>query len=883
MENGIEILEIKILRGPNYWSNYRKQLIQMKIDIGEYEQKPTNKIDGFPERLKALIPSLYDHECSERRPGGFFCRVKEGTWLGHVAEHIALELQSLAGMHVGFGRTRSASKKGVYHLVFAYLIESAGVYAGKASMRIVEALARGVEYDIKKDIEELKTIKYRDGLGPSTEAIVQEARKRGIPYKRLDKNSLIQLGQGRHQRLIRSSMTGITSAIGVDMADDKERTKKMLKDAFIPVPEGEVIINEKELREAINDLGFPIVIKPKDGNHGRGIRTNIQTMEEALMAYARAREISRSVIIERYIPGVDYRFLVINHKLAAVAKRIPAMVTGDGVSTIRELVDEVNNDPRRGEGHENVLTKISIGEDTIDILRQNNLTPDSILPNGQIQVLKDTANLSTGGTSRDVTHIVHPHNVFLAERIARIMNLDLCGIDVIAEDINKPLGKGNGAVLEVNASPGLRMHLSPAKGLPHNVAEPIINMLFPGGAPARIPLVAVTGTNGKTTTTRLIAHMAKKAGYTVGFTSTDGIFIDGNLVEYGDCSGPSSASVVLRDPIVDFAVLECARGGILRSGLGFDHCNTSIITNVTDDHLGLGDINTLEELAEVKAVVARSTFSHGYAILNADDDLVYKIKDDLDCNIALFSMNDNNERIRTHCANDGMAAVIEKGYFTIWKGGFGQRIAKVNQVPLTLDGRAECMIQNILPSILTGIIHDFSIEQIREALETFIPSPKITPGRMNIFKLPRFSVMVDYAHNPDGFRQLKKFIDSTQSANKIGIIACPGDRRDEDIRVMGSHSASMFDEIIIRHDKDLRGRTKQNITDLLMQGIRLIRPNMKVSVISDETEALAKAMAIAPQGAFIVVLSDEVKKTLDYLGELEKDPNLIKNEFKLSI
>lgn len=875
----ITIAEIKVLRGPNLWSNYRKNLIQMKINIGKYEKLPTNKLDGFGHRLKELLPSLYDHECSEMKPGGFFIRVEKGTWIGHVAEHIALELQTLAGMNCGYGRTRSTSKgNGEYFMVFCYQIESAGIYAGKAALKIVEALANNIPYDITEDINELRRIKRREGLGPSTEAIVLEAKKRGIPYKRLDKDSLIQFGQGKNMRLIRSSLAGTTSSIGVDLADDKQRTKNILKDAFIPVPKGSSVRYEDELIEALDSIDFPVVIKPKNGNHGRGIKTNIRTKEEALYAFTKAKEISRDVIVEEFITGVDYRFLLVNYKLVAVAKRIPATVTGDGSRTIRELVEEINKDERRGDGHEKILTRIEITPDTEKILEEAGLTPDTILPKGQLQVLKDTANLSTGGTARDVTHIVHPDNVFMAERIARLMNMDICGLDVVAQDISRPLGKGNGAVLEVNASPGLRMHLAPSAGMARNVAEPIINMLFPNNANSRIPLVAVTGTNGKTTTTRLIAHMAKKAGYTTGFTSTDGIFIDGKQVVYGDCSGPSSASVVLRDPLVDFAVLECARGGILRSGLGFDHCNTSIITNITEDHLGLHDINTLEDLAKVKAVVARSTFDHGYAILNADDDLVYAIKDELDCNIALFSLNDDNERIRAHCANDGLAAVIEKGYFTLWKGGYGQRIAKVNDVPLTLQGRSECMIKNILPAILTAVIHEFPIEQIREALDTFIPSPNLTPGRMNMFRFPKFTVMVDYAHNPDGFKELKKFIDKTEASQKIGIIACPGDRRDEDIKNMGAYSASMFDQIIIRHDKDLRGRTSENITDLLMQGIKSIHRDVPVNVVSDERDALKSAMANAQQDAFIVTLSDEVKDTLDYLGRLERDEKLLMEE-----
>jgi cyanophycin synthetase len=774
-------------------------------------------------------------------------------------------------MPCGFGRTRSVERKGVYNVVFSYQVENAGIYAAKAAVRIAEALRKNQPYNIEEDINALKEINKNEGIGPSTQSILNAAKKRGIPYKRLNDNSLIMFGQGVHQKLIEATMASTTSGVGADIASDKEATKKMLAQNFIPVPEGSVITGEEKLKNAIASIGFPVVIKPMDGSQGRGITTNINTEVEALIAYNKAKDISQKVIVEKFIKGMDYRFLVINYKLEAVARRIPAMIMGDDHSTIQQLIDKINADTKRGDAHENTLTKIKIDAQTISILARKNLTLNSVLPYGEALFLKDTANLSTGGTARDVTASVHPNNIFLAERIARLMNLDICGIDIIAEDITQPITEKTGAVIEVNSGPGFRMHLSPTQGTPKNVGEAVMKMLYPAGAPSRIPVVAVTGTNGKTTTTRLIAHIAKHAGKNVGYTTTDGIYIQDQQIYSGDCSGPVSAETVLRDPMVDFAVLETARGGILRSGLGFDKCNIGIITNITEDHLGLNDINTIEELAKVKSVVVRSAFDDGFAILNADDDIVYAMKDELDCNIALFSLDEDNERIKVHCEKGGWAAIIEKGYFTICKGEWRTRVARVTEVPLTMEGRATCMVKNILPSVLAASISDFDTKIIRKALQSFVPGPELTPGRMNIFKIKNFEVMVDYVHNTDGFRELKDFMKNVHAAIKTGIIGCAGDRRDEDIKLMGRYAAEIFDEIIIRHDKDGRGRTNEELTQLIMEGIKSEKPEMEVTVISDETEALSYAMEYAIKGSFIVVSSDETHKSIELVKQKQEE------------
>lgn len=866
----MKILDIKAMRGPNYWSIRRHKLIVMKIDLEEMEDAPSNKIDGFADRLEAMFPTMYEHECSENKPGGFFHRVREGTWMGHVIEHVALEIQTLAGMDTGFGRTRTTGEHGVYNVVFSYEEEKVGIYAAKAAVRICEALAKNEDYDLAEDIQSMREIREDERLGPSTGSIVEEAQARGIPWIRLNRHSLVQLGYGVNQKRIQATVSSTTSNIAVEIACDKEETKNLLEAASIPIPRGTIIYDEEDMERAVKRIGYPIVLKPVNGNHGRGATINIQNWEQAQEALVVAKKISRGVICEKFITGFDFRLLVINYKLVAAAKRTPACVIGDGKSTIQQLIDAVNSDPRRGYGHEKVLTAIKLDEMTLNILKDRGLSLDDVIAKDEVLYLKKTANLSTGGTSTDITDIVHPYNVFMAERIAKIIGLDICGIDIMAPDLSTPIKENGGAVLEVNAAPGFRMHIAPAEGLARNVAEPVIDMLYPPGSSARIPIIAVTGTNGKTTTTRLMAHIVKTMGHKVGFTTTDGIYVQNRMLEQGDCTGPVSAEFVLKDPTVDFAVLECARGGILRAGLGFHKCDIAIVTNVAADHLGLKDINTLEDMARVKAVVPESVMQGGYAILNADDDLVYNMRKGLDCNIALFSLDENNPRIIDHCNKGGLAAIVENGYVTICKGTWRIRVDKVVNIPLTFSGKAIFMIQNILPTLIAGFIRGFKIEDLRLALETFIPSPTQTPGRMNLFQFKNFQVMVDYAHNTAGFQAIGKFLEKIEAQPKIGIIAGVGDRRDEDIYNLGKQAAHMFDKIIIRQDKNLRGRSEQEIIDLMLKGIAEIDANKLEKVIPTEREAIDYVLKNAKKGAFITICSDVVPDALDQIMQYKE-------------
>lgn len=859
----MKILKIQALRGPNIWSVRRKKLIQMRLDLEELEERPTNKIPGFRERLENLIPSLIEHRCSEGVRGGFFMRVEEGTWMGHVIEHIALEIQTLAGMDTGFGRTRVTKEPGVYNVVFSYIEESVGMYAAEASVRIAQGLIDGADYDLEADIQKMREIRERVRLGPSTGSIVEEAEARDIPWIRLGTNSLVQLGYGINQMRFQATITCNTSNIAVDIACDKEETKRMLENSSIPVASGGICVDEEDLEKVIQKIGYPIVIKPLGGNHGRGASINVKTWDEAKEGLAHAQKYGRRVMVEKFITGHDFRILVINHKMVAAAQRIPAHVVGNGVNTIRELIDIENQDPRRGYGHENVLTEINVDRDTLDLLEKKGYTEDSIPPKGEIVYLKSTANLSTGGTSVDVTDMVHPENIFLAERISRIIGLDICGIDVMAENLTQPLQQTGGVILEVNAAPGFRMHLAPSEGLPRNVAAPVIDMLYPPGKPSRIPIIAVTGTNGKTTTTRLIAHMVKNKGYRVGFTTSDGIYIQNHLLEKGDTTGPLSAEYILKDPTVEFAVLETARGGILRSGLGFSRCDIGIITNIQEDHLGLNDIHTLDDLARVKSVVVKSVKNDGWAILNADDEYCRKIARDLDCNIAYFSMDENQPHVQALSKSGKIVAVYENGYVTIKKGDWKIRIERVTHIPLTVGGKAKFMIQNVLAATLAGYLSGFNSEDLSLSLQTFIPSAAQTPGRLNIFNFKNFKVMIDFAHNPKGYMAIEDFLSNIDSPHKIGIIAGVGDRRDEDIKECGKIAGRMFDHIIIRQEKHLRGRTEEEIINLILEGIHESNQGITYEIIPKEVEAIKHAINIAKEGTFITALSDVVTNAIE--------------------
>ncbi len=866
----MQIAEIRAMHGPNYWSIHHPRLLVSQLDLAAHRDCSPNQIARCSRQLAELLPGLAAHCCLEDRPGGPAGRLPAGNQLAYLVERIAVHLQTLAGSPGTFGGTESSGREGVYYVLTEYHAEEAGRYALRAAVRIAEALLKGASYEPQADIAALRALHAEAFPGPSTHALLEEARRRNIPVLSLSPDGLYQLGYGAHQRRIRASIAGNTSYLGVEIAGNKRETKHLLRQAGIPVPEGTTVKSKLELPAALARVGFPAVIKPLDGHQGKGISVGIRSESEAREALELAQLFSAEAIVEQYIEGQDFRVLVVNGRFVAAALRKPAAVTGDGTSTIRELVGQVNADPRRGAGHGSNLTAIGLDDLTEALLEEKGLSPDSVLPEGREVLLKKTANLSTGGTATDVTGQVHPDNIRLAERVARIVGLDICGIDLMAPSLAVPVSTHGGAVIEVNAAPGLRMHLSPSEGEPRNVAAPILDMLFPAGAPSRIPIVAITGTNGKTTVARLTAHLAAGAGRRVGFTCTDGIYLDGKRVQPGDNTGPLSAQFILREPDVDFAVLECARGGLLRAGLGFDQCDVAIVTNVAADHLGQGGIHSITQMARLKAVLPFSVKPGGWAVLNADDDRVYAMRENLPARVALFSLDPRNRRLLDHALTGGLIATVDDGMIILDEGGKYIQIAKVAQVPVTFAGTAPFMTGNVLASVLAAYVSGLDVEGVRQALPTFVPSAEMTPGRMNLFEFGGFRLLVDYAHNPAGLRALGEYIRQTGATTKVGIVTGVGDRRDEDIREMGEVAAGLFDEVIIRFDQDLRGRTMDQILDLLLEGIRRVDARKPVRVFSTEEEALVLAVRNARPGWLVVDCTDKVADALAVVARLQQ-------------
>lgn len=865
----MKILQTQTLRGPNYWSIRRSKLILVRLDLEDLAERPSNTIPGFYEGLVELLPSLVEHHCSPGCRGGFLSRVQEGTMMGHILEHIALELQDLARMSVGFGRTRETATPGVYQVLFEYENEEAGRYAARAALRICQSLVETGSYpktELDKDLDDLRELRDAAALGPSTDALVREAEILGIPWTLLQTRAMIQFGYGKYQQRVQAALTSQSNILAVELACDKESTKQILANAGVPVPRGMVVYSFSELQDAIERLGgYPIVVKPLNGNHGRGITIDIQSWEQAEIAFDRARDISRGVIVEHFYQGRDHRILVVNHKVVAVAERVPAHVVGNGIAPIAELVQLENRDFRRGAGHANILTQIQLDDATDEMLKRQGYDLETILPPGEICYLRATANLSTGGIAIDRTDQIHPDTVWLAERVSRIIDLDVAGIDVITTDITKPLSEVDGVIVEVNAAPGLRMHVAPSQGMARNVAAPILHMLFPPGTPTRIPIVAVTGTNGKTTTTRLIAHIFRQIYDSVGFTTTDGIYIGHHLVEKGDTTGPQSAQVILQDPTVDIAVLETARGGILRSGLAFQSCDVSVILNVAADHLGLGDINTIDEMARLKAVVAEAVHANGYVVLNADDERVVAMAERVDAKVAYFSMNADNPLVRAHALGGGIAAIYEQGYLSILRRDWVDRIDKAEFIPLTLGGKAPFMIANALAASLAAFVQGVSIERIQGALRSFRASAQHTPGRMNLFNLGRYHALVDYAHNPAGYNAVGDFV-KNWPGSAIGVVGGPGDRRNEDLMELGALATQCFDQIIVKEDDDTRGRPRGNAAEWIVkgicQGIAEMEAPVPHTILLDETEAIEWALDHAPDNALVVIFPESVSRAI---------------------
>ena len=865
--DGITIERIKVLTGANIWA-YRP-VLEIVADIGKYEQLPSNKLPGFTERLVETMPSLWEHRCSEGRPGGFLERLRMGTYMGHIVEHVILELQSLAGMDVGYGRTRQTGHYAQYRVVVDYKDPEAAKMATYLAVDLVEKLAenRPLDFNLADKIVEIRDVAESNMLGPSTQAIVDAAHSRHIPYFRLSRGSLVQLGHGACARRIQAAETSYTANIGVGIASDKELTKELLAKVGVPVPVGEVVEDADEAWEAARRLGGPVVVKPHDGNQGKAASVNLTSEEQVRQAFQLAEEFSSRVIVERYLSGKDYRLLVVNGKLVAAAERRPAQVVADGIHNVRDLVRMVNEDPRRGHGHGSALTRIRMDASAELTLAKQGYTWESVPPPGQLVFLRDNSNLSTGGTATDVTDEVHPDNAALAVLAAETIGLDIAGVDVICEHIKRPLYEQGGGVVEVNAAPGLRMHVYPSEGKSRPVGEAIVEMLFPRDAQTRVPLIAITGTNGKTTVTRIVAHIYSTMKKFVGMTTTDGIYFDGVRRVTGDCSGPRSAEAVLQHPRVEVAVLETARGGILRSGLGWDRSTVSVVLNVSNDHLGLDGIETPERLARVKRVVIESVSTTGYGVLNAEDPLTADMESYCPGRVIFFGMDRSGPVMTSHLANGEKAVYTRDGQIILAEGSTETVLIAAADIPATYNGLIPFQVMNAMAGAAACWGAGVPLDSIRLGLRTFQADEKMTPGRFNIFNVGQARVIVDYGHNPHAVRAMHAAIEQMHPRRTIGVVAAPGDRRDADIQELALVAANTFDWVIVREDDALRGRERGEVAHLIADTVSRTRPSLPLSIILDEGEAAQQALDMARPGDLVVIFVDRIDETIEQVKQ----------------
>ena len=882
------VQESRVYRGPNPYG-YRP-VVRIKLALGQLEAYPTDKIEGFSDRLLELIPTLQEHGCCYGEPGGFVQRLRKGTWLAHVAEHIAIELQCLAATPVTYGKSRGAGEKGVYNVVYSFLEERVGLLAGWLALRLINDLLpphlKGLEgleellpantdplvdpatpFDFQSELEALIRRAQRLALGPTTQSLVTEACSRGIPAIRLDDQSFVQLGYGKYQKRIRASVTSQTSHLALQTAGDKSLTNRLLEDAAIPAPRGIAVRTADEAVKAARKIGYPVVTKPLDGNHGRGVSLNLTDEEQVRWGFEQAAKHRGAILVEQFLTGHDYRVLVINNKVVAAAQRVPAHVVGDGEHSIAQLVEIVNSDPRRGIGHEKVLTRITIDAQGYRLLEKAGYSLETVLPPGEICYLQPTANMSTGGTAIDCTDEMHPDNKELAVRAAQVIGLDVAGIDVISPDISRSLCETGGGFCEVNAGPGFRMHLQPSQGKPRNVAKPVIDMLFPRTTPTRIPIVAITGTNGKTTTSRLVAHLLQESGLRTGLTTSTGIYVAGELFQSGDTTGPKSARMVLRDPTIEAAVLETARGGILREGMGFDRCDVGAVLNISADHLGLRGVDTLEDLAQVKSLVVEVVQRDGYSVLNADDPLTTAMRRRAGGKLVFFTMHGGEsapDHVREHIAEGGIVVALQQGLrgdmVTIYHDDHYIPLLWTHQIPITLSGASRANVQNVLAATAIAYSLKIPLDTIRAALKSFTPTFENNPGRLNFHDVGGVRVLMDYAHNPAGMELMADLVAKMRRQHKRvwAVFSGTGDRRDEDLVRMGELVGSIADQLVLKED-ERRGRKPGEMSALIEKGAQSVGMTRE-QIISwlPEAKAIETALNGAQPGDLVLIFATKI-------------------------
>lgn len=865
--------KIRTLAGPNIYNH--KPVLVMRLHLEGLAQTESNNVPGFNERIIALLPGLREHGCSKGRPGGFVERLVGGTYFGHVVEHVALELSELAGVPVYYGKTLYADEPGYYNVVVAYKAERGMRFLLGVAVELVDALVKRAPYPLEEKLEEARRLIARTELGPSTRAIVEAARRRGIPTFRVNSDSLVQLGYGKNRKFIQAAMSNQTSGIAVEIAGDKELTKTILEQADLPVPRGRIVETADEAVSAMYDLGVPVVVKPMDGCQGKGVSLNLTTGAQVAEAFLIAQEYSHDVLVEEQLKGRDYRVLVVNGKMVAASLRLPCHVTGDGLHNLGELIEMANQDPLRGEGHDNALTKIVVDQVMLCCLHKRNLSLEYVAQAGERVFLRETGNLSTGGTATDVTDLVHVEVKRQCERAARVVGLDICGLDLVAADISEPLQKGNGFI-EANAAPGLRMHTSPTHGQPRDVGGAIIDMLYPQGADGRIPVISITGTNGKTTVTRMIGHVLQEMNWCVGMTTTDGIHIGGEVVSRGDTTGPHSARVALSDPTVEVAVLETARGGITRRGLGYDWSDISVITNIKEDHIGQDGIHDIDDIVHIKSLVAERVREGGALVLNVDDEQCVRLVENarvrrVNKKFIYFSLNENNLLIRKYLDIDGAAFFVRDGWIIEAMGRDEHRIVEASALPVTMSGTANFQVANAMAAIAACRIYGVTRENVAAALLTF-RNDEHNPGRANLYQVGAGHVIVDYGHNPDAFEAISRMAAQWHGRRVTCILGVPGDRDDRLIEDAGRIAARGFHRIIIKEDRDLRGRRRGEVAGLLCRAVNEASPDRECLTVLDEIEAFSQQLRDMKEGDVTVIFYDQLEPVLEALARYEAVP-----------
>ncbi len=866
----MKIIEIRLFEGRNVWSH--SPVLQARLLLGPEERLTTREIPGFAERLLSLLPGLAEHTCSLGYPGGFCERLKSGTYLGHVVEHVALELQAAAGYPKNYGKTASGPFPGSWDVVIEYSTPELGKAALEAAVELVSAALAGRPFPVAEVISGLQAVGRETCLGPSTESIVAACRRRGIPVLPLPESGILQLGYGCRRKLVQATLTSETPCLAADLVSDKALTKRLLADAGLPVPPGRAVATLQEARRAALELGYPVAVKPRRGNQGKGVVLDVRGAAELAAAFRIAREYDSEVLVEKQVPGRHYRLLVIGGKLVAAAERLPALLIGDSIHTIRELVEIANSDPRRGEGHEKPLTRLRLDAVAVLELARQGYTPDSCPPAGHAVVLRSNANLSSGGTSRDVTDLVCPENAWIAEQAARLTGLDVAGVDLVTPDISRPAPGDGGAVIEVNAAPGFRMHLVPEEGEGRDVGAALVDHLFPPGSEASIPVISVTGTNGKTTTARLLAHFFRQQGLVVGLATTGGVYIGERCIFSGDTTGPKSARAVLRHPDVEVAVLETARGGILRGGLGYDKADVAVVTNIGPDHLGQDGVETLDDLFWVKSLVVEAVKESGYVVLNADDPYATRFASRAGGQVVYFTLHEDNLLVRRHLGAGGSAVFVRQGVVYAGSGCRAVRIISLKSIRAGMGGRAVFNLENALAATAAAFFLGVPVAVIRRVLRTFGCDSIHNPGRLNIWHLGRITVIVDYGHNAPAFRRVAEFARTLRPRRLLGVIGVPGDRGDEQIIAAGEAAASGFDELFIKEDSDLRGRAPGEVARLLCKGARRAgMPAPLLHVITEEVAAVKEALRRACHGDVVVVFYERLEPVMELLAAAEKE------------